>query len=357
MQASDARTILITGGAGFIGSNLVRHCLAAGCRVVNWDKLTYAGNLASLSDLVSNDRHHFVERDIADAPALATALREFRPDAIVHLAAESHVDRSIDGPTAFAMTNVVGTVELLRVVRAHWRELPAADRDRFRFLHFSTDEVYGSLGPTGSTREGTPYAPTSAYAASKAASDHFALSEHRTHGLPVVILRSTNIYGPYQFPEKLIPLMIRAAVAGRPLPIYGDGRQVRSWLHVEDVCRGIDAVLRSGRPGEEYHLGGPSEPTNREVVEMICELVDQLRPNVPHRPCSRLITSVKDRPGHDLRYSLDWTKIERELGWRPAWEFRAGLEQTVRWYLQHGDWVEAVTNNKYRGERLGLARS
>jgi dTDP-glucose 4,6-dehydratase len=283
-------------------------------------------------------------------------LEEFRPWAIVNFAAESHVDRSIDGPAEFVQTNVVGTFRLLEAARDYWSGLPADEKERFRFLHVSTDEVYGSLGPTGYFTEETPYAPNSPYSASKAAADHFARAYHHTYGLPVLVTNCSNNYGPYQFPEKLIPLMILNAVEGKPLPVYGDGQNIRDWLYVEDHCRALRLVLKKARPGSENNIGGNCERTNLQVVHAICEIVDRLRPDLPHRPCSQLITFVQDRPGHDRRYAIDASKIRRELRWEPQETFETGLERTVRWYLENTAWVERVTSGKYRRERLGLGR-
>lgn len=351
-------TILVTGGAGFIGGCFVRQLVGTGnVRVVNLDKLTYAGNLDSLSALRDNPRHVFVRGDICDGDLVADLLRTHRPWAIVNFAAESHVDRSIDGPREFLKTNVVGTFELLNAARGWWSDLAEGDRNRFRFLHVSTDEVYGSLGETGRFLETTPYAPNSPYSASKAASDHFVRAYQHTYGLPVLTTNCSNNYGPYQFPEKLIPLMILNAVEGKPLPIYGDGLNVRDWLFVEDHCRAILRVLDAGRPGEVYNIGGDCERTNRQVVDAICDAVDAECPGLAHSPCRSLLSFVRDRPGHDRRYAMDATKIKRELNWRPSLEFEAGLALTVKWYLQNRDWVEGVTSGAYRRERLGLGNS
>jgi dTDP-glucose 4,6-dehydratase len=347
--------ILITGGAGFIGSNFVRQWIdEEKTAVVNLDKLTYAGNLDSLAEVADSPLYVFVQGDVGDGPLVSRLLEEHRPRAVVNFAAESHVDRSIDRPAAFVQTNVVGTFRLLEAARRYWSELDQPDRSRFRFLHVSTDEVYGSLGPRGAFNEQSPYAPNSPYSASKAAGDHFARAYHHTYGLPVLMTNCSNNYGPYQFPEKLIPLMILSAVAGKPLPVYGDGQQVRDWLYVEDHCRAIRAVLARGTPGEVYNIGAACQRTNLAVVERIAAIVDRLRPELPHRPCSSLITFVTDRPGHDRRYAIDAAKIRRELGWEPREGFDSGLERTVRWYLENRTWVERVTSGKYRGERLGL---
>jgi len=348
-------TILVTGGAGFIGGNFVRQWLAEEpSRVVNLDKLTYAGNLDSLANLPDEGRHIFLQGDIGDGPLVSRLLAEHRPRAIVNFAAESHVDRSIDGPAAFVETNVVGTFRLLEAARRYWAELPPDQAAAFRFLHVSTDEVYGSLGPAGRFTESTPCAPNSPYSASKAASDHFVRAYHHTYGLPTLITNCSNNYGPYQFPEKLIPLMILNALEGKPLPVYGDGRQIRDWLFVEDHCRALRAVLAGGRLGEVYNVGGDCERANIEVVHTICRLVDQLQPGLPHGPAAGLVQHVADRPGHDRRYAIDATKIHSELGWRPRESFESGLEQTVRWYLDHRKWIGRITSGKYQRQRLGL---
>ncbi len=349
------RTILVTGGAGFIGSNFVRQWIAEEqTRLVNLDRLTYAGNLDSLAEVAENPLHVFVEGDICDGPLLGRLFEEYRPQAVVHFAAESHVDRSIDGPAAFVETNVVGTFCLLEAARAYWNNLPTTQQPGFRFLHVSTDEVYGSLGPTGKFTEETAYAPNSPYSASKAASDHFARAYHHTYGLPVVVTNCSNNYGPYQFPEKLIPLMILNALEGKPLPVYGDGQQVRDWLYVEDHCRAVRTALAQGTPGEVYNIGGNCERTNLQIVEAICGVVDRLRPELPHRPCSSLITFVADRPGHDRRYAVDTSKINSQLGWKPQEDFESGLQQTVQWYLDNRTWVERINSSEHHHERRGL---
>ena len=352
----NSQTILVTGGAGFIGCNFVQQWIAEEkTRLLNLDKLTYAGNLDSLAGVIDDPLHVFVEGDITDASLVTRLLAEYEVAQIVHFAAESHVDRSIDGPAAFVETNVVGTFRLLEAARAYWEGLSEPRRRGFRFLHVSTDEVYGSLGPEGRFTESTPYEPHSPYSASKAASDHFVRAYHHTYGLPVLVTNCSNNYGPCQFPEKLIPLMILNALEGKPLPVYGDGQQVRDWLYVEDHCRAIRAVLARGTPGEVYNIGGNCERANLDVVRTICEIVDRLRPELPHAPCSSLVTYVADRPGHDRRYAIDALKIERQLGWRPEEDFVSGLERTVRWYLDHPAWVERVTSGKYRRQRLGLS--
>lgn len=349
------QTLLVTGGAGFIGSCLIRMLIGLGHdRVVNLDKLTYAGNLDSLAGALEQPRHIFVHGDIGDTSLVNSLLREHRPRAILHLAAESHVDRSIDAPAAFVDTNVVGTFRLLQAAQHYWASLTEPDREAFRFLHVSTDEVYGSLGPTGRFTESTAYAPNSPYAASKAAADHFARAFAQTYGLPVVITNCSNNFGPFQFPEKLIPLMILNAVEGRPLPVYADGQNVRDWLFVEDHCRALLAALEHGRPGEAYNFGANCERTNLEVVEAICRLLDELRPDLLHRPCQSLITFVADRPGHDRRYAIDASKARRELHWQPQQDFDSGLRATVEWYLDNRRWVERVCSGDYRRERLGL---
>ena len=348
-------TILVTGGAGFIGSCFVRQCIAEQtCRVVNLDNLTYAGNLDSLQSVENDPRYVFVRGDIADRATVDRVMAEHSPAAIVHFAAESHVDRSIDGPAAFVRTNVQGTFELLDAARRHLAGLSPERRAGFRFLHVSTDEVYGSLGPAGRFTETSPYDPSSPYSASKAAADHLARAYFRTFGLPVLVTNCSNNYGPYQFPEKLIPLMILNAVEGKPLPVYGDGQNVRDWLFVEDHCRALWRVLTAGRPGETYNIGGDCEQKNLDVVQTICRLVDELRPGLPHAPCSSLITFVKDRPGHDRRYAIDAGKIRRELGWRPEHDFAAGMRRTVKWYLDNPQWIARVASGEYQRQRLGL---
>lgn len=350
------QTILVTGGAGFIGGNFIRHWLeeeAAGS-IVNLDKLTYAGNPDSLADVAHDPRYRFVQGDICDGPLVDRLLAEHRPGAIVHFAAESHVDRSIDGPDAFVETNVVGTFRLLEAARRFWNKAPEPQRSDFRFLHVSTDEVYGSLGESGLFTEETAYAPNSPYSASKAASDHFVRAYHQTYGLPTLLTNCSNNYGPYQFPEKLIPLMILNCLQGKPLPVYGDGQQVRDWLYVRDHCRAIRTVLHRGVCGQVYNIGGGCEMANIDVVRMIAAIVDRVRPNASGRPCSSLITFVEDRPGHDRRYAVDAGKIRRELGWEPEETFQSGMERTVQWYLDNLTWIERITSGKYQCERLGL---
>lgn len=346
-------TWLVTGGAGFIGANFVLDAVSRGIRIVNLDALTYAGNLDTLASLDGNDAHVFVHGDIGDGALVARLLAQHKPDAIVNFAAESHVDRSIDGPAAFVQTNVVGTLALLEAARDYWRGLEGAAKDDFRFLHVSTDEVYGSLGDTGKFSEDTPYAPNSPYSASKAASDHLVRAFHHTYGLPVLTTNCSNNYGPYQFPEKLIPLIIARALAGEPLPVYGDGRNVRDWLYVGDHCAAIRAVLERGRIGETYNVGGDAEMQNIDVVKAICALLDARRPLADGRSRESLITYVKDRPGHDRRYAIDAGKLQGELGWRPAHSFEQGIADTVDWYLDHQDWVQRVLDGSYRLERIG----
>jgi dTDP-glucose 4,6-dehydratase len=346
-------TLLVTGGAGFIGSNFVRLVLSeTDARVVILDKLTYAGSLESLAGLLGSPRLAFEQEDIADRKAVRRLFAEHRPTAVVNFAAESHVDRSIEDASAFIQTNITGAFELLEAARHYLKEGAV---EGFRFLHVSTDEVYGSLGPADPAfSETTPYAPNSPYAASKASADHLVRAYHETYGLPALITNCSNNYGPYQFPEKLIPLMILNALEGKPLPIYGDGANVRDWLYVEDHCRGILTVLRHGRPGEKYNLGGRSERTNLQVVDTICDLLEEEMPGVSYRD---LKTFVADRPGHDRRYAIDDSKIRHELGWEPRHDFTTGMRATVRWYLANRAWCEAVQAGKYDRERLGLIRS
>ena len=341
--------ILVTGGAGFIGSNFILQWIAEeSSRVLNLDKLTYAGNLHNLESAESHPRYCFQHGDIVDRDLVRTLLARERPRAIVHFAAESHVDRSIHGPDDFIRTNVNGTFSLLEETRAYWSALTESDRQTFRFLHVSTDEVYGSLGPgEPAFCETTPYAPNSPYSASKAASDHLVRAYYHTYKLPVLTTNCSNNYGPYQFPEKLIPLMILNACQGKPLPVYGDGQNVRDWLYVEDHCRALRTVLAGGRPGESYCIGGLNEKKNMEIVETLCRLLDHLRPSDPVVPHGQLVTFIKDRPGHDRRYAMDAKKIERELNWHPLETFESGIRKTVRWYLEHKDWVQDVTSGSY----------
>jgi len=364
MRLGQDGTLLVTGAAGFIGSNFVRHALAhADPRIVILDKLTYAGSLENLKGVLDGERSVFVQGDIGDGERVAALLREHRPRAVLNFAAESHVDRSIDGPRPFLETNVVGTFELLEAARRHVAALPSAEREAFRFLHVSTDEVYGSLGPEGLFSETTPYAPNSPYSASKAGADHLVRAYHGTYGLPVLITNCSNNYGPYQYPEKLVPLMILNALEGRDLPIYGDGGNVRDWLYVEDHCEGILLVLERGRVGEKYNLGGDAERTNLQVVDGICASLEEAAP-ARANPALRargvgryqdLRSFVADRPGHDRRYAIDASKIRRELGWKPRHDFESGLRDTVLWYLENRAWCEAVQRDRYDRERLGVA--
>jgi dTDP-glucose 4,6-dehydratase len=349
------KTLLVTGGAGFIGSALVRmlvrttdHC------VVNVDKLTYAGNLDSLIDVGDDPRYAFEHVDICDGARVRTVFQQYRPDAVIHLAAESHVDRSIDGPQEFIQTNVVGTFTMLQESLRHWRSLSSDAQRSFRLVHISTDEVFGSLGPTGFFTEETPYAPNSPYSATKAASDHLVRAWHHTYGLPVVTTNCSNNYGPYQFPEKLIPLMIQNALVGKPLPVYGKGENVRDWLFVDDHARALIMAMENGAPGETYNVGGGNERRNIDVVHAVCDMVNELAPNPAIGDRRSLITYVTDRPGHDLRYAIDASKIQREIGWRAQESFESGLRKTVQWYLANQTWCERVQTGAYRGERLGL---
>jgi len=354
--------IIVTGGAGFIGCNFVRRALAqGGGGLTVLDKLTYAGHLANLEEVAGDSRYRFVEGDVADRDAVRALLAELEPTAIVNFAAESHVDRSIDGPADFIHTNIVGTFELLEAARLYLAQAPAAVRESFRFLHVSTDEVYGSLGATGLFSETTPYAPSSPYSASKASADHLVRAYFHTYGLPALITNCSNNYGPYQYPEKLIPLMILNALDGKELPIYGDGGNVRDWIYVDDHCAGVLTALERGRPGEKYNLGGDAERTNLEVVDRICDILQQLRPAAENPAFAgrgidhyrQLKSFVTDRPGHDRRYAIDSSKIRHELGWRPREDFESGLEKTVRWYVDHRDWCRTVTAD-YQRQRLGL---
>ncbi|MCR6626673.1 MAG: dTDP-glucose 4,6-dehydratase [Pseudoxanthomonas sp.] len=348
-------TWLVTGGAGFIGGNFVLRAVANGVNVINLDALTYAGNLDTLSSLQGNPLHVFAQGDIGDRELVSGLLKEHQPDAVVNFAAESHVDRSIDGPGAFIQTNVVGTLGLLEATRDYWKALDGERREQFRFLHVSTDEVYGSLGDTGKFTETTPYAPNSPYSASKAASDHLVRAFHHTYGLPVLTTNCSNNYGPYHFPEKLIPLIIARALAGEPLPVYGDGKNVRDWLFVGDHCSAIRTVLEKGRVGETYNVGGNAEKQNIDVVHTVCALLDARVPREDGQPRSSQITFVADRPGHDRRYAIDASKLKDELGWEPAYTFEQGIAETVDWYLSNQDWVERVLDGSYRLERIGTA--
>jgi dTDP-glucose 4,6-dehydratase len=345
---------LVTGGAGFIGSAVVRHLIRQmPHQVLVVDKLTYAGNRDNLASVSNDPRLSFLRADIGDAAAMRQAFAQFAPDIVMHLAAESHVDRSIDGPAAFIETNIVGSFTLLQEALRHWRSLPAEKQAGFRFHQISTDEVFGSLGEDGLFSETSPYQPNSPYSASKAASDHLVRAWHHTYGLPVVLSNCSNNYGPYHFPEKLIPLMILNALEGKGLPVYGSGANVRDWLHVEDHARALALIAESGRIGESYNVGGSAERSNLEVVKAICALMDELAPDAAIGPREQLIRFVADRPGHDQRYAIDASKIERELGWRPRESFESGLRKTVAWYLEHRDWWGRIRSGVYRGERLG----
>jgi dTDP-glucose 4,6-dehydratase len=348
-------TWLVTGGAGFIGGNFVLEAVRQGIRVVNLDALTYAGNLDTLKSIQDDPNHVFVHGDIGDADLVEGLLRQHRPDAVINFAAESHVDRSIDGPAAFVQTNVVGTLSLLEKTRDYWKSLDEAAKAAFRFLHVSTDEVYGTLGETGKFTELTPFAPNSPYSASKAASDHLVRAFHHTYGLPVLTTNCSNNYGPYQFPEKLIPLVIAKALAGEALPVYGDGRNVRDWLFVADHCAAIRRVLEAGRVGETYNVGGDAERENLVVVKTICKLLDERHPLADGRARESLIKFVADRPGHDRRYAIDASKLQTELGWTPTVTFEQGMAKTVEWYLQNQPWVSRVLDGSYRLERIGQA--
>jgi len=352
--------IVVTGGAGFIGSALIRFLLSdTDCEVLNLDKLTYAGNLASLGVVDGNPRYHFLHGDICDSKAVTDVLSQFRPDAIMHLAAESHVDRSIDTPADFVQTNLVGTYFLLEAARDYWSGLHTDRRQRFRFQHISTDEVYGDAGDGGFFSEESRYDPSSPYSASKAGSDHLVRVWARTFGLPIVITNCSNNYGPYQFPEKLIPLMILSAMEGNPLPVYGDGSNIRDWLYVDDHVNALWTVLKQGRLGETYLIGGSNERSNLEIVHTICEVMEELKPGKPNgvRHYRDLIEFVEDRPGHDIRYAIDASKIQRELDWRPSESLESGLRLTIQWYLENREWWQGVLDGSYRRERLGLIES
>lgn len=346
------KDFLVTGGAGFIGSCFVRRAIEKGeVRIINLDKLTYAGNPDSLP---VSANHTLVKGDIGNSELVRGLLKAHQPVSVVNFAAESHVDRSIDGPLEFVETNVLGTCRMLEEIRSYYGTLSGERREQFRFLHVSTDEVYGSLGPTGLFTEATPYAPNSPYSASKAASDHFVRAYHHTYGLPTVMTNCSNNYGPCQFPEKLIPLIILNALEGKPLPIYGDGLNVRDWLYVEDHCDAIETVLNQGTVGECYNIGGNNEQTNIDIVRTVCATIDRICPGLPHAPSESLITYVKDRPGHDQRYAIDASKIRDELGWVPQQDFAVGIEATVQWYLDNPTWVRRVQSGDYQRERLGL---
>lgn len=349
------KTLFITGGAGFIGSALIRHLVQhSDYRLINIDKLTYAGNLESLAEVGSNPNYHFIQADICDAETIDDLFKQYQPDAVMHLAAESHVDRSIDGPADFVQTNLVGTYTLLEAARQHWLTLATEKAATFRFHHISTDEVYGSLGDSGLFTEQTAYQPNSPYSATKAGSDHLVRAWHHTFGLPVVMTNCSNNYGPYQFPEKLIPLMINNALAGKPLPVYGNGENIRDWLYVDDHVEALQLVLERGAVGESYNIGGFNEHTNLDVVHRLCDTLDELLPESPFKPHRQLIEFVTDRPGHDQRYAIDASKINQELGWQPRETFDSGLRKTVRWYLENQIWSQRVLDGSYQQERLGL---
>lgn len=348
--------VLITGGAGFIGSALIRYLVTeTDARIVNVDKLTYAATPEALADVAASPRYVFEKADICDGTTMARIFAEHCPDAVMHLAAESHVDRSIDSPAAFIDTNVVGTYKLLEAALEYWQTLDGVERSRFRFHHISTDEVYGSLGETGLFNEETAYQPNSPYAASKAASDHLVRAWHHTFGLPVITSNCSNNYGPYQFPEKFIPLMLVRSLRGEPMPVYGSGENIRDWLYVDDHVRALWTILSGGRTGETYNVGGDSEMRNIDVVELVCDLVDEIAPRTQSEPRRALITFVDDRPGHDLRYAIDASKVRRELGWEPAESFRSGLRKTATWYMENLAWSDRVLENTYDGSRLGLS--
>ncbi len=349
------KTILVTGGAGFIGSNLVRYLIQhTAYNVVNADKLTYSGNLDSLRDIADDARYSFEQADICDAPIITALFEKYQPEFLMHLAAESHVDRSIDGPAEFLNTNIIGTFNLLETTRAYWQNLDRTRKEAFRFLHISTDEVFGSLGSSGFFTEATSYKPNSPYSASKASSDHLVRAWYHTYGLPTVITNCSNNYGPYQFPEKLIPVVILKALKGESIPVYGKGANIRDWLYVEDHVTALLSVLEKGEIGQTYNVGGNAERTNLELVKIICNILNELKPNDSIGDYKELITFVTDRPGHDLRYAIDSSKIQNELGWKPAKTLEAGLRETVNWYLENKEWWERILSGAYRLERIGL---
>jgi len=349
------KTLLVTGGAGFIGSNFVHLILKRfqDIQIIVLDKLTYAGNLDSLRNVEGDPRYTFVHGDICDAGLVATLLKKHQPSAVVHFAAESHVDRSIDGPAEFIQTNINGTFTLLEAARQYWADSTDEAKSKFRFLHVSTDEVYGSLGPTGYFTEETPYAPNSPYSASKASSDHLVRAYYHTYGLPILMTNCSNNYGPYQFPEKLIPLMLLNALEGKLLPVYGTGQNVRDWLYVEDHCTAILQVLEKGKQGEKYNIGGHNEKTNLDIVHTLCDILDSRKPRADGKSYREQIAFVKDRPGHDMRYAIDASKIQRELGWVPAETFETGIVKTIDWYLDNQEWCRRITDGSYQRERLG----
>ncbi len=349
------KTILVTGGAGFIGSNLVRHLIQhTTYNVLNVDKLTYSGNLDSLADVAENERYSFEQADICEVQEISALFEKYQPDYVMHLAAESHVDRSIDGPAEFLNTNILGTFTLLEAARAYWENLSGTRKEAFRFLHISTDEVFGSLGSSGYFTEETSYKPNSPYSASKASSDHLVRAWFHTYGLPTVITNCSNNYGPYQFPEKLIPVVLLKALKGEAIPVYGKGENIRDWLYVEDHVTALISALERGENGETYNIGGSAERTNLDLVKTICNILNELKPNTVIGDYKKLITFVKDRPGHDLRYAIDSSKIQNELNWKPAKTLEAGLRETVNWYLENRDWWERILSGAYRLERIGL---
>lgn len=346
--------VIVTGGAGFIGSNLVRLLLERGCEVLNIDALTYAGNIHSLDDVADLPAYRFLHADVRDAELMRRTMKEYSPDWVMHLAAESHVDRSIDDPGDFITTNVMGTFSMLQSALDCYRSLEGERKQRFRFHYISTDEVYGTLGRDGLFTEATPYSPHSPYSASKAASDHLVRAWHDTYGLPVLVTNCSNNYGPYQFPEKLIPVVILKALAGEPIPVYGKGENVRDWLYVLDHCEALFTIVSSGKPGETYNIGGNNEKTNLELVELLCSHLDELRPRADGGSYRDQITFVRDRPGHDLRYAIDASKIRRELGWEPKQDHSSGFRKTIEWYLTHEEWWRRILSGDYRLERLGI---